>query len=354
MSAPSSFPLATLQLVADRHQSVVALLLHVFPKHLHSLPALFAESDLMEVFGAMTCLFQLDEPCRIDAETAAQLPANRITLMLPSSFADSPQLKELQGLGFGTTTALLAAQVDTQARFDTWINSAAEWFTGSWYLEPLERKGADQAASRALMLRLLQLLAADAETQELESVFKQDPQLSYHLLKLVNSVAMGLTTRISSFRQAIVILGRRQLQRWLHLAMFAQQQQRGVLDPLQATAVLRARLLELVSAALGMSRENQEQAFMVGMFSLLGVLFCMPLEKVIQPLNLAEPIVAALLERKGVMGQLLRMAEASEGADGKALAAVLAELGLSNRDFATAQFVACRWMQDLTRETEGG
>ncbi len=354
MSAPNSFPLAMLQLVADRRQSVAALLLHVFPKNVHGLSLLFAEPGLTEALGTLPCLFLFDDLPRIDAETAAQLPANRITLMLPPSCTDLPQLKELQILGFGTTNEPLATQVDSHERFAACMHAGTRWFTGSWYLEPLERKEAAQVASRALMLRLLQLLAADAETHELESVFKQDPQLSYHLLKLVNSVAMGLTTRIGSFRQAIVILGRRQLQRWLHLAMFAQQQQHGLLDPLQATAVLRARLLEQVAGALGMSREDREQAFMAGMFSLLGVLFCMPLEKIIQPLNLADPIVAALLERKGTLGLMLRMAEAAERADGEALASVLAELGLSNRDFDAAQFAACRWMQDITREAENG
>lgn len=354
MSAPNSFPLAMLQLVADRRQSVAALLLHVFPNNVHGFPLLFAESSLMEALGDLPCLLRLDDLPRIDAETAAQLPANRITLILPPSCADSPQLKELQAMGFGMTNELLATQVDTRERFTACMNAGTRWFTGSWHLEPLEQKGASQAASRALMLRLLQLLAADAETRELESVFKQDPKLSYHLLKLVNSVAMGLTTRISSFRQAIVILGRRQLQRWLHLAMFAQQQQHGLLDPLQAAAVMRARLLELVSATLGASREAQEQAFMAGMFSLLGVLFCMPLEQIIRPLNLADPVVVALLERKGALGLMLRMAEAAERADGEALAAVLSELGLSSRDFDAAQFVACRWMQDITREAEGG
>ena len=353
MSAPNSFPLAALQLAVDRRQSVSAFLLHVFPNHVHELTQLFSESELMAVLGTLPCLLPLDDPRQITEETGTQLPANHITLILPPSCADSPQLNKLLVLGFGTTHARLATQVDTHERFTECSNAGAEWFTGSWYLEVPEKKGGAQATSRTLMLRLLQLLAVDAETRELESIFKQDPQLSYHLLKLVNSVAMGLTTRISSFRQAIVILGRRQLQRWVHLAMFAQQQQHGLLDPLQAAAVLRARLLELVSATLGMSREIQEQAFMTGMFSLLGVLFCMPLEKVIQPLNLADQIVAALLERKGPLGLLLRMAEAAERADGEKLAAVLTELGLSNRDFDAALFLTCRWMLDMTCETEG-
>lgn len=328
MSEPVSFPLVSLQLVSDWRQSVVALLLRALRNDQHDWSPLLADNFLGKPFGQLPCL-------------------------LPPELAAKPEFMALQAQGFAVTSEQPVLDVDTRARFEEVKNSGANWICGVWYLEPQLKTGSAQAASQALMLRLLQLVAADAETRELENLFRQDPQLSYQLLKLVNSVAMGLPNKISSFRQAIVILGRRQLQRWLNLLMFTRQQEHGRFAPLQASAMLRARLLELACAARGGNAEKQEQAFIVGMFSLLGTLFGLPTEQLVRPLNLADVIVGALLEGRGELGVLLRMAEAAERADGEALVSALEQAGLSWRDFAQAQFQACRWMLDVTRENDG-
>lgn len=354
MPEPISFPLVSLQLVSDLHQSVVAMTLRVFPHDLQDWSPLLEKDFLGEAFGHLPCLLSLDNPHLLENDLVSSLPADRVLLLVPPALADAPEVSALRERGQVVTRERLALDVDTRARFDEVKNAGAKWISGVWYQEPQQKIGPAQAASQALMLHLLQLVAADADTNELERLFKQDPQLSYHLLKLVNSVAMGLPNRISSFAQAIVILGRRQLQRWLHLLMFTQQQEHGRLAPLQASAMLRARLLELASARLGSSRDQQEEAFIVGMFSLLGVLFGMPTEQIIRPLNLANTIVDALLEHRGELGVLLRMAEAAERDDGESLASAVEQAGLSRRDFAQAQFQACRWMLDVTRDASDG
>jgi EAL and modified HD-GYP domain-containing signal transduction protein len=68
---------------------------------------------------------------------------------------------------------------------------------------PAKAVGA-QAASRALALQGAAGVA-DADTHEIEALLRQDPTLSYHLLKLVNSLGMGTGRRVTSFSQAILI-----------------------------------------------------------------------------------------------------------------------------------------------------
>nr|WP_314900749.1 HDOD domain-containing protein [uncultured Deefgea sp.] len=77
--------------------------------------------------------------------------------------------------------------------------------------------------SKPVLLELLSIIVSDAETTTLETTLTKAPQLMLNLLKLVNSVGMGNATPARSIHQAITILGRRQLQRWLQLLLYAEQ-----------------------------------------------------------------------------------------------------------------------------------
>ena len=81
--------------------------------------------------------------------------------------------------------------------------------------------GKEPDLTRLKLLKLLHLVKEDGDTRAIEAIFREEPKLSYNLLRLVNSVAVGARTKISNFSQAIAILGRRQLQRWLQLLIYA-------------------------------------------------------------------------------------------------------------------------------------
>ncbi len=226
----------------------------------------------------------------------------------------------------------------------------ALWIDGPWYLQPPPKPSSAQAASRTNALRLVQLIAADAERHDIEDVFRHDAQLSYQLLRLVNSAGMGHGRTIHSFAQAILILGRQALRRWVNLLLFSARDDDPRSAMLMAHVVLRARGMELLAQAAGQDRGQQDQAFMAGMFSLLGVLFGQPLAQALAPLNLQPELRDALLDSRGELGALLHAWCAAEQADDAALAPALAELGLSVSDFNRVLPLACAWMWQMTAE----
>ena len=184
-------------------------------------------------------------------------------------------------------------------------------------------------ASRSLSLKLLQLVATDADTCEIEAIFRQDPVLAYHLLRLVNSLGVGVGRTISSFAQAILILGRQQLKRWLNLMLFAASRDDYRSAMLLARVAVRARTMELLAKARGFDRSEQDQAFMAGMFSLLGILFGLPLAGILNPLQLHESLTSGVLHHEGELGRLLQAVECSECADETRLIGLLGSLNLS-------------------------
>lgn len=233
------------------------------------------------------------------------------------------------------------------------LPSGARWRAGDWYLAAPAKPSANQAASRTLALQLVQLVSADADTHEIEAVLRRDPTLSYHLLRLVNSLGMGLSRQITSFSQAILILGRAQLRRWLNLMLFSARSGDDRSAMLLARVAVRARLMETLAKAGGQDKAGQESAFMAGMFSLLGILFGLPLEEVLRPLKISAALQAGVLRREGDIGRLLQAAEAAERGDLTALAATLDAVPLPHAEFNLLNLQAHAWMLGVIHESGG-
>lgn len=276
--------------------------------------------------------------------------AGGITCLYPEAL-DPSLAKPLSAAGFKPMPA--AALFDAGASFDkAAIPREARFVGGDWCMAP-PASGGTQAASRALALQLVQKVASDADNHEIEELLRRDPALSYHLLRLVNSLGMGATRKITSFSQALLMLGRTQLRRWLNLMLFAAREgdQRSAM--LLARVAVRGRAIELLAKSAGLDRNTQEQGFMTGMFSLLGVLFGMPLEEVLAPLSLGEPVEAALLRHDGELGVLLMALEQAERGEYDRVAAHLAALQVSHAEFNQVMADASLFMLAAVRESAG-
>jgi EAL and modified HD-GYP domain-containing signal transduction protein len=226
--------------------------------------------------------------------------------------------------------------VDEPARFETCKNAGMAWFSGAY---AVQRAAADgDGTSRQRLLSLLALLARDADSRELETVLKQDPALSYHLLKIVNSAAFGRAQPIHHFGQAINVLGRRQLQRWLQLLLNARPQQDGPGNPLLPQAALRAAQMEALVKLQGGDRDRQDLAFVAGVFALLDALLGMPMPEIVAALSLDLDVVSALLDRTGPLGELLALVEQPRPDAGR-----LAAVGLTPAQFWDSQLQGWRW-----------
>jgi EAL and modified HD-GYP domain-containing signal transduction protein len=194
---------------------------------------------------------------------------------------------------------------------------------------------------------------ADADTPEIEAVLRYDPALSYHLLRVVNSLGMGMGKKITSFSQAILILGRAQLRRWLNLMLFSSREGDERSAMLLARVAARARTMELAAKTAGLDRSAQDMAFMTGMFSLLGVLFGLPLAEVLKPLKVSDALSAALVERDGQLGLLLSLAEATERRHMSAVVSALDALQVPPEDFNDITIAAHAWMVEVVRGSRG-
>jgi EAL and modified HD-GYP domain-containing signal transduction protein len=243
--------------------------------------------DLHGVWGGVWVQGAAEETAVIRDRLGAQMPHIHIlleaALPLATGIADASQLEQAKAQG-------------------------ATWFAGPFIAHPQPVIGTVQDAGRANLLRLMSLVAQDADTAEIESVFKRDPGLSFHLFRLVNSPGIGLSRKISSFNDAILVLGRRQLQRWVQLLLYASKKQESP-SPLLAFAAMRGRMMEKLAQTRGRDVAVCEQAFMTGIFSLLDSLLGMRMDDIAQAVRLPESVQHALLDHQGELGELLDWVE---------------------------------------------
>lgn len=260
----------------------------------------------------------------------------------------APQLK-------ATGKKLVAEKVETREEFDSCMALGIDFFQGFYFARPAIISGRKLSPGQVVLLELMNLIDADADNIVIERAVKKDVPLALNLLRLVNTPAAGIVHRVDSVSQAVTVLGRRQLQRWLQIMLYAEPARRGEsMPPLLTLATARGRLLELLAQRLRPGQRSvPEIAFTVGIMSLMDALFSMSMEDVLETVEVPDDVRAALLERGGELGEMLRVVELLENpTEGPALTKALKKLGISVRQVREIELRAFEWVNELAHETE--
>lgn len=121
-----------------------------------------------------------------------------------------------------TKAAFVAEKVESEAQFNVCEELGFYLFQGFFFAKPTVLQGKKPQPHQMSLMRVMGMLLGDVDIIELETIFKDNPALSIGLLKLVNSVGVnGGRQPINSLRQAIVVLGQKQLLRWAQLLLYA-------------------------------------------------------------------------------------------------------------------------------------
>ncbi len=265
---------------------------------------------------------------------------------------------KLSGLSGRIKTAqkkLLAEKVESVEQFQQCLALGFDYFQGYYFAHPVVLSGKKLSPSQVAIMQLMAQIVADADGAEIERSIKQDASLSLSLLRLVNTPAAGVLQHIDSIGQALLVLGRRQLQRWLQILLYAETgKPRAAASPLLALAATRGRLLELTAAKIQPDNRNMADiAFTVGIMSLMDALFGLPMERILTELSVADEVRDALLSRKGIYGDMLKLAESVEHLKeaGPQVSALLHKLNLSSEEFYALQVAAFEWSDSISHST---
>lgn len=190
----------------------------------------------------------------------------------------------------------------------------------------------------------------EPDVDEIAMIISRDVTLAYSLMKLVNSAYFALRNRAESVKQALIILGLGQLKQWIYLLSFRQGGE--IPEGLLKQSFLRAHFCSELSQYVSDLPISKSEAYLMGMFSTLGVLMGVPLERALEELAISEDIKDALLKGEGACGDLYNLVLCYESADWKGLVRYAQPLGIpmnviTQKYFACVEYVNQIW-SDLT------
>jgi len=246
-------------------------------------------------------------------------------------------------------TKFIATMVDTTESFQAAKDAGFRLFQGVFFRQQtVVRKTKDISPLKVNYYRLLQLSSADGymDFREISSVISSDLALTYKLLRILNSAAVGLRN-VSSIAMAVAYLGEENLKKWIAVLAL-----RGIAEdkPLELVrlSLIRARFGELL-VPHSKIRRNPREVFMLGLLSLLHIALEMPKEQFLEELPVTDDIRDSLLTRTGIYSDLLIFYENYEYANWDDVSRFVEENQMDSQIVNDSYIAAVKWYNDLTQ-----
>ncbi|HEX5357075.1 MAG TPA: HDOD domain-containing protein [Aquabacterium sp.] len=223
-------------------------------------------------------------------------------------------------------------------------------FAMGYFLSTIDEReyGEKMSDSRMVLMDMLNLVRNDGDAEALAAVAKRDPGVAVHLLSMANSPAYGLKAPLTGIDQAIVVLGRETLYRWLAVSLFRVGTDQARDEALLEVALARASFLEKAGLAVG-SRQHADELFLVGLLSFIDTLLGLPMATVLKDLTLPAVVKDVLLSSEGPYGRFLLLALAVERCQVQRAMQLASSLGIQPDALTSYRNEARQWAEQAVQ-----
>lgn len=235
-------------------------------------------------------------------------------IKLDSKQYSKSEVKEMLMLLKGYGAKLISSKVETDEDFHFYKGLGFDLFQGYFFQKPSIVSSVTLDPDYVILLNIFNSFQANADIEEIESLFKMAPDLIYRLLALINSVAYEFMAKISSVKQAIALLGYDNVSRWILTIVLASKKSDFRSDPLLESAVIKGRMMEDICKKY-INKALADKAFLAGMLSLVNVALGISIKELFDKITIDPVIYEALVEHKGKVGELAEFMDAYNAAD---------------------------------------
>ncbi len=283
--------------------------------------------------GTSDRLLELADFIKLDlrASTAAQLVEHQYTLR-------------------HTTAALLAEKVETLGEFQAALFSGFRYFQGYFFARPAIVANRDIPSNRLVYIHLLAAIANPKTTcDQLERLVMADTSICFRILRLVNSARFGVRGRITSIRQALLLIGEEEFHRLVTVAAAACFQKNGNFSPeLTLLSLHRARFCELLAPFAGQQPAEQ---YLIGLLSVVDAMLQVPMLKVLDCLPLRPSAAHVLLGKDSAADLPLRLIRCYEQNEWESCATLRQNIALAEDDLVRLYLEALQWAISQVRDS---
>ena len=262
----------------------------------------------------------------------------------------SPSQRAALGrMGQRLNIQMLAERVETHQEYQQALEEGYTLFQGYFFSKPQVVSRKDIPANKLHYLRLMQEVhRPELDFKALSQVIGSDVSLSYKLLRYINSAAFGLLHEVRTLEQALNLLGRLEVKKWVTLVALASMCDDKPQE-LMNSAMLRAVLAESLADQMGLGQMKRDY-FLLGLFSLLDAMVDRPLDKILSEMPLGDDIKDALMGKDTLAHKMLTLVVAQERGDWAKVDDLATQLSLSPQDLPVLFEQALAAVQDLPKD----
>jgi EAL and modified HD-GYP domain-containing signal transduction protein len=209
---------------------------------------------------------------------------------------------------------LLAEKIETYSEFQHALSIGCEYFQGYFFSRPEIIKTVAFNPSQIAVVNLWsEINEKEIDIKKITSIFEDDINLSFKLLRYLQSPIFKRDAVIQTIKQAIIVLGSNELRRFISL-LFTAQFSLGKPQALTVMALARGRFCELMVNAT-LPTHSQPSAFLIGLLSLIDAMVDGDIQELMDKLPLHNDMKEAIISRKGESAYFLKLCELFEKAD---------------------------------------
>jgi c-di-GMP-related signal transduction protein len=247
------------------------------------------------------------------------------------------------------TCHMLAHKVESRQHSITAGKAGFTRFQGYFFRHPENLQVRHIPANKTTHLRLLSAVSKpEVDLAEVEGLIKHEPALCYQLLRYLNSPLLGLSSPVTSVRNALNLLGEKEAVRWIRMATTLGL---GADKPsdLVLSSLVRARFCELIAPRV---EHGNCDLFLLGMLSLIDSILAVPIGVVVEELcldaGIKEQLLAAKTGKKTPLSPIYDLMEAREAGDWERVTRLGKQLNLSLSFVAESSNAAMKWAHEIT------
>lgn len=217
-------------------------------------------------------------------------------------------IEEAESVCYKAGKPMLAKNVNTNADFESAVRQGFKYLQGYFYARSSVVAGGTLQPLPVNLIEAMRLMALpEPEIKDIVDVMSRDAALCQKILKLINSVYFGVSHRVSSINQAILILGLDYLREWVYLMGMQKISQNDCIEVMRL-ALLIAKLCRGLSEFLPGEEKSGEAFYLMGLLSMIVLSSDRALAQALDEFPLTNDIKKGLLRCGGVYSDVFEMA----------------------------------------------